>query len=161
MTPMFLLQSPVLKIPRSFRMNRCSVLLAAISALFLFSTFVLATSAPQVKTRSGTVEGKQEGSVQAFLGIPYAMPPVRWKPPVPAEKWSGVKKATDFGPHCMQARIYDDMVFRDPGGSEDCLTLNVWKLANLSSKKTPVMVWIYGGGFVSGTTSEQRQDGTN
>jgi len=146
-------------------MNRSCVRLILISSVVLFSSVVFASSsAPQIKTRSGTVEGKQEGSVQAFLGIPYAMPPVgnlRWKAPVPAEKWSGVKKTTEFGPHCMQGRIYGDMNFRDSGGSEDCLSLNVWRLATLSSKKTPVMVWIYGGGFVSGTTSEQRQDGTN
>jgi para-nitrobenzyl esterase len=123
-----------------------------------------ASKAPEVKTASGKVEGKADGPVQAFLGIPYAAPPVgdlRWKPPAPAAKWSGVRKATDFGAHCMQGPIYGDMKFRDPGGSEDCLTLNVWVPANSASKKLPVMVWIYGGGFAAGTTSEARQDGTH
>ena len=88
-----------------------------------------APSAPQVPTMAGLVEGKDAGPVQAFLGIPYALPPVgdlRWKPPVPAAKWEGVRKATEFGPRCMQGRVFDDMVFHDPGGSEDCLSLNVW-----------------------------------
>ena len=53
------------------------------------------------------------------------------------------------------------MNFRDAGGSEDCLTLNVWVPAKASRQKLPVMVWIYGGGFVAGTTSEARQDGTH
>jgi len=122
---------------------------------------VFAASAPKVKTHSGEVEGKVAGSVHVFLGIPYAQPPVgdlRWKPPVPVAKWSGVRKATEFGSHCMQGRVYGDMNFRDRGGSEDCLTLNVWVPAQ-SSKKLPVMVWIYGGGFVAGTTSEARQEG--
>jgi para-nitrobenzyl esterase len=131
--------------------------------LVLCVNVMLAASAPRVKTRSGVVEGKQASGVRAFLGIPYAVPPVgalRWKPPMPAKKWGGVRQATEFGAHCMQGRIFGDMNFRDPGGSEDCLSLNVWVPANHAAK-LPVMVWIYGGGFVSGSTSEPRQDGTN
>jgi para-nitrobenzyl esterase len=137
--------------------------IAAGIALMVSQFLWAASSAPRVKTHSGEVEGKVEGSVHAFLGIPYAAPPVgdrRWKAPVPAAKWNGLRQATDFGPHCMQGPVYGDMKFRDPGGSEDCLTLNVWVPASHAGK-LPVMVWIYGGGFVAGTTSEARQDGTN
>ncbi len=115
-----------------------------------------------VKTDKGKVHGlmSADGRVREFLGIPYAAPPVgslRWAPPRAAAKWSGVKEATSFGSRCMQPRIYADMRFRDPGESEDCLTLNVW--TPKTAKNLPVMVWIYGGGYNTGGTSEPRQDG--
>jgi para-nitrobenzyl esterase len=117
-----------------------------------------------IKTKTGKVMGKSEGTVRAFLGIPYAQPPVgplRWKPPVSAMKWKGVRQAAEFGSHCMQPTIYKDMIFRDPGISEDCLTLNIWTPAANNKAKLPVMVWIFGGGFIAGGTSEPRQDGAN
>src|SRR5262249_1256769 len=124
-----------------------------ISILFITSIVPVAAqsnSPLQVKTAQGIVEGQMQGPAREFLGIPYAAPPVgdlRWKPPVAPAAWGGVRMAKYFGARCMQTRIFDDMVFRDAGPSEDCLTLNIWAPEKSEGKKLPVMVWIHGGGF--------------
>jgi para-nitrobenzyl esterase len=117
----------------------------------------------QVQTSAGIVEGIKESSgIISFKGVPFAAPPVgqrRWKAPQPVEPWQGVRTAKQFAPRGMQPPLFSDMVFRSDGMSENCLYLNVWTPATKSSEKLPVLVYFYGGGFVTGDGSEGRYDG--
>ena len=120
----------------------------------------------QVRTANGVLEGvvSPDGKVRTFKGIPYAAPPVgplRWRAPQPAPAWTGVRRAVEYPPRAMQGRIYDDMIFHDNGPSEDCLYLNLWMPEQHAVGKLPVMIWIHGGGFAAGSSSEPRQDAGN
>lgn len=145
---------------------------AGFAALTGMMAVLCATSAlgdDRVKTESGVVEGVAAASpgIRVFRGIPFAAPPVgglRWKAPQPVKPWKDVRKSTEFGPRCMQAPIYSDMIFRDRADkpiSEDCLYLNVWTPARSANDGLAVMVWFYGGGFQAGSSSEPRYDGEN
>lgn len=136
-------------------------------ALALITTLSLTAQVSDplvVKTDKGEVRGTltTDGQVRAFKGIPFAAPPVgdlRWQPPQPAASWTGVREAKQFGYHCLQSGTARDRVFDDPGANEDCLTLNVWTPVHAKKGSLPVMVWIYGGGFRGGASSETRQHG--
>jgi para-nitrobenzyl esterase len=107
-----------------------------------------------IKIDSGLVSGKLLPSdVRAYLGIPYAAPPVdelRWREPRPVKPWTGVRVAAQYGNPCAQRGR------PMPGGaafSEDCLYLNVWAPVHKGPANLPVIVYIYGGGYSSGSSA--------
>ncbi len=141
--------------------------LCALAAGLLLAAPVISMAADPlaIKTEQGKAHGKtiNDGKVRAWMGLPYAAPPVgdlRWKAPQPPAKWTGERDATNYGAHCAQNIVFQDMIFQDKAGSEDCLFLNVYAPATADSKaKLPVMFWIHGGGFSGGGSNEPRHNG--
>ncbi|EGF91439.1 para-nitrobenzyl esterase [Asticcacaulis biprosthecium C19] len=141
--------------------NRLRTAMGA-AAVGLFASSVMA--ATPVDLATGKVEGVTAAGVESFKGIPYAAPPVgelRWRAPQPAPSWSGVRVADTFGQDCMQTPFGGDAAPLGTTPAEDCLVINVWRPAGISSSaKLPVIFWIYGGGFVNGGSSPPVYDGS-
>jgi para-nitrobenzyl esterase len=123
-----------------------------------------------VETSYGKLEGVEQDGLAVFRGIPFAQPPVgklRYRAPQHAERWDGVRDATQFGPACPQgpragaeqpASVFGGMFAQgELDTSEDCLTLSVWT-PGADGAQRPVMVWIHGGGFRTGTGSSPMYD---
>jgi len=123
------------------------------------------------ETKYGFLRGVRKQSYTVFRGVPYAKPPIgqlRWKAPEPLEPWDGIKEAKTFGNKSMQRRppegfFYEKEFFADedfsPPISEDSLYLNVWTAAETTEDNLPVAVWIHGGAFAGGYSSEMEFDG--
>ncbi|WP_339035158.1 carboxylesterase family protein [Bradyrhizobium symbiodeficiens] len=108
---------------------------------------------PFALTREGQMLGAVEGEVASFKGLAYAAPPLgalRWRPPQPTPESSEMHTAYEYGAPCLQPSL--------PDASEDCLTLNVFRPFGVDGP-LPVMMFIHGGGFVSGTANERLFDG--
>lgn len=121
-----------------------------------------------VQTRAGTLTGSLDRGIESYKGIAYGADTSgehRFLPPRPATPWSGTLEANAFGPDAVQARGPRPKAgattnnFDLPPG-EDCLTLNVWTPASDNAAR-PVMVWLHGGGFYSGSGSGTMYDGAN
>jgi para-nitrobenzyl esterase len=138
-----------------------------IARLVLAALIALLAASPglarPIAVDGGLLEGVTlRGGVEAWLGVPFAAPPVRglrWKPPQPVEPWQGVRHAERFAPECLQPLrgSSQNHYFGEEATSEDCLYLNLW--APKDARMAPVVVWIYGGGFNIGSASMANYSG--
>ena len=144
------------------------------AATILTATLLALTARPvsaqvrEATVTGGTVRGATDADgVASFKGVPFAAPPVgplRWRSPQPIVPWTGVRDATAFGPAPMQPRPAFGPAAAAMGLQrigEDCLYLNVWTGAKTADERRPVMVWIYGGAFVIGSTAMPLYDGAH
>ncbi|CAH0313759.1 Para-nitrobenzyl esterase [Massilia sp. Bi118] len=133
-----------------------AILIAAALAIGA-PAFAATRTAPVATIDTGKLAGASEDGVASWKGIPFAEPPVgplRWRAPQPAASWSGIRQATEYGHDCMQLPFASDAAPLGTPPAEDCLYANVWKPAGAKAGgKLPVIVWIYGGGFVNGGSS--------
>lgn len=116
---------------------------------------------PVVRVEQGRLAGTTQDGVAAWRGVPYAAAPLgdlRWRPPQTAARWGGVRAASELSPDCIQGRMPNLPGMRATAPaplSEDCLYLNVWRPQTVRrGHKLPVVVWIHGGAFVNGGSSD-------
>jgi para-nitrobenzyl esterase len=115
-------------------------------------------------TTTGAVVGlSDQHSTHAWLGIPFAQPPLgelRWRAPQPLAAWQGTRAALAHSEHCAQLRLFALGNEHATSGSEDCLYLNIWAPQfapeQAASQRLPVMVWIHGGGNTLGFADSTR-----
>jgi len=143
----------------------CLALMIAISLYAAGSNAATANDTrPVVTISQGMLAGRAGANgVKTFKDIPYVKPPtgeLRWRPPIEATSWKGVRDAATFGASCIQPTYPPDSIYSDDPEkmSEDCLTLNIW--APPHAHKAPVIVWIYGGSLTFGGSAEPMYDGT-
>lgn len=130
---------------------------------------VASSSDAVVQTEAGKVAGYLEDGIYKYKGIPYAKAE-RFMPPVAADRWEGVRSCRQYGPTCPQEKrtgwANDEIAFafnwNDGYTGEDCLRVNIWTPGIADGKNRPVMVWLHGGGYSTGSGQElPSYDGTN
>ncbi|NOU77490.1 carboxylesterase family protein [Paenibacillus sp. LMG 31459] len=115
-----------------------------------------------VKTTAGLVQGTNNDGVYAYLGVPYAEATERFVPAGEVKPWNGVRMADTYGAMSPQGAILGMEANADETGTDNnCQNLNIWTPGIDNAQKRPVMVWLHGGGFSTGTANNAMNDGKN
>jgi para-nitrobenzyl esterase len=143
-------------------------MLGVATAAIWAPTGIAATLGPVAQTTYGKIRGLAEGPIKVFKGIPYGADTAttRFMPPAPPKSWTGERETIHYGAQTVQpaagVRSTGPSLLKSwalqQEMSEDCLFLNIWT-PGLRGKKRPVMFWIHGGGFVSGSGASPAYDG--
>lgn len=114
-----------------------------------------ASARPVTRTTAGRVRGQRIGGIERYLGVRYGADTAarRFQPPAPPEPWRGVRDANEYGPASLQRGL-------DEPGSEDCLVLNIWTPSSSDGRRRPVMLYVHGGAYASGSGSSPLYDGS-
>ena len=133
----------------------CWILMAAM--LLSGMAFAEADADTVVEVSGGSISGAVNDGIYTYLGIPYATAKERFVRAEPVEHWEGVRACTAYGAMSPQVSFMGT----SDGQDNNCQNLNLWTPALNDGGKRPVMVWLHGGGFSSGTANEPQTDGRN
>jgi para-nitrobenzyl esterase len=144
--------------------RRLIVAVAATAGLAAAAPSEALAAGPTVDSPAGVAEGVAQGDLRVFKSLPYAQAPVgplRWRAPQKLPRWSGVRKAVDYGPGCYEPTHKVETIYAPATAepqSEDCLTLSIWAPKN--ARNLPVFFWIHGGALVSRSPNAEAYDGS-
>ncbi|MDR2822930.1 MAG: carboxylesterase family protein, partial [Mycoplasmataceae bacterium] len=134
---------------------------ALLSSISFATPFLMASCSFDLRASTiyGKIRGTRQDGIYSFKGIPYAKAPVgdlKFAPPHNPDHWKGIKKCTHYGDACIQE---DAAGWNIHPQGEDCLNLNIWTPTLDKNQKLPVYVYIHGGVFTIGSSSQEVFDG--
>ncbi len=114
-----------------------------------------------VQTTAGMIRGNVENGIYSYLGVPYAQAKERFVPAVEVEPWDGIRDADSYGKISYQGTVVGMQGSNGENNDNNVQNLNIWTPGVNDNEKRPVMVWLHGGGFSTGSANESTYNGAN